>query len=113
MAVIFERFAIVRQIDSKANFNWAISNGKLKYLQYLNEKGLCVGQILKRYSALTKIFSILNPIQWNECETDQFTENAVDWASAKGDLEYLEYLTFKTNVVGTESAVDLLLKLEI
>ena len=34
LAVVLERFSIVRQINPLADFNWAIRERRLKYLQY-------------------------------------------------------------------------------
>ena len=94
IAVVLKRFSIIRQIDEKADSNWAIWNGRLEYLKYLNERGLCVEEYCSysleecarknRIDILKYSHEIITPIT-------QF-EHVFDHAADFGHLDLVKFL---------------------
>jgi Ankyrin repeats (many copies) len=97
LAVVLERFSIVKKIDKKADFNWAIKNGRIKYLKFLNEKGLSTGG----YGSFA--FSLFC-IEQNGFEVVKYCHENIGsildcsyivlYVAEKDDIDLVKYLSF-------------------
>jgi hypothetical protein len=94
LAVALERFPIVWQINKCADFNWAIKNGRLQYLKYLNKKGQCTGNYEKfAFSPVcTKKYG-LEVVKYchESIRTIQYCSYIADFAAERGVLDLLKY----------------------
>jgi hypothetical protein len=104
LAMKLKRFSIVRKMDIKNDYNWALANGHLEYLKYLNGRGLCVGEYKSYYLKNCAGNGNLNVLKYCHEHINPITECAdvMDFAAACGQLELVKYL----HSIGSKCTVD-------